>query len=124
MGAIESYRDLRVWQSGMRLANESYLLTRRFPREELFGLTSQIRRSASSIPANIAEGNGRDNTRDYIKFLRIAQGSLKELETHLILAQEVSIVSASEITPLLDLATELGMMLRSLIRGLQRRKSL
>jgi four helix bundle protein len=124
MGAIESYRDLRVWQIGMQLAKESYLLTRRFPREELFGLTSQIHRSASSIPANIAEGNGRENPGDYIQFLRIAQGSLKELETHLLLAQEVAIVATSEITPLLDLTGDLGKMLRSLIRGLQHRKSL
>ena len=118
---IESYRDLRVWQAGMCLAKACYLLTRRFPREELFGLTSQIRRAASSIPANIAEGNGRENTGDYIQFLRIAQGSLKELETHLLLSQEVDVTEKEEISPLLAEATALGKMLRSLIRSLQRR---
>ncbi len=84
---IHSYRDLKVWQQAMQLAKGCYELTRRFPRDELFGLTSQIRRAAASVPANIAEGNGRQNRGEYIHSLRIAQGSLKELETHLILSQ-------------------------------------
>src|SRR5207253_10315334 len=84
--AISSYRDLRVWQEGLAFAKGCYFLTRQFPKEELFGLTSQIRRAAASIPANIAEGNGRENSKEYIHFLRIAQGSLKEVETHLLLA--------------------------------------
>jgi four helix bundle protein len=119
---IESYRDLRVWQASMRLAKECYLLTKRFPREEMFGMTSQIRRAAASIPANIAEGNGRENTGEYIQFLRIAQGSLKELETHLILSQQVEIAQQTAIDPLLTQAQEIGKMLRSLIRSLQRRR--
>jgi four helix bundle protein len=122
MGKIESYRDLVVWQLGIKLAKGGYLLTRRFPREELFGLTSQIRRAATSIPANIAEGNGRENTGEYIQFLRIAQGSLKELETHLILSHEVEICPEHQIRPLLQQAEELGRMLRALIRTLQRKR--
>jgi four helix bundle protein len=82
---IKSYRDLRVWQDSMTLAESCYQLTGNFPREEMFGLTSQIRRSASSVAANIAEGHGREHTRSFIQQLRIAQGSLKELETHLLL---------------------------------------
>ena len=69
---IQSYRDLKVWQQAMDLAEACYHLTRRFPREEIYGLTPQIRRAAASIPANIAEGNGRDTRREYIQFLRIA----------------------------------------------------
>lgn len=117
--SIESYRDLKVWQLGMKLAKECYFLTRKFPKDELFGMTSQIRRAAASIPANIAEGNGRENTGSYIQFLRIAQGSLKELETHLILATEVEICPLVATAPLMKQADELGRMLRSLIRVLQ-----
>src|SRR5262245_19791801 len=116
---IESYRDLKVWQHGMALAKRCYLLTRQFPREELFGLTSQIRRAAAAIPANIAEGYGRESTGDYVRFLRVAQGSLKELETHLILSSEVGIVAAELIAPLLKSADELGRMLRAMIRTLE-----
>src|SRR5262249_6054933 len=115
---INSYRDLKVWQQGMSLAKASYLLTRTFPKDELFGLTSQIRRAAASIPANIAEGNGRENTGEYIHFLRVSQGSLKELETHLILAQEVEICPSQAVHPLLEPADQLGRMLRALIRPL------
>ena len=72
---VQSYRDLRVWQQAMQLAEMCYRHTRSFPREELFGLTSQLRRAAASIPANIAEGYGREQTGSYVHFLRIAQGS-------------------------------------------------
>jgi four helix bundle protein len=119
--AINSYRDLRVWKEGMALAKTCYILTRQFPKEELFGLTSQIRRAAASIPANIAEGNGRENTKEYIHFLKIAQGSLKEVETHLLLAIEVEICPSETVQPLLVLADGIGRMLRALIRTLQRR---
>ena len=81
--AFQSYRDLVVWQTAMALAVDCYQLTRNFPRDEMFGLTSQIRRAAASIPANIAEGHGRENTGAFIQHLRIAQGSSKELETHI-----------------------------------------
>ena len=77
---LGSYRELRVWQMSMRLAEDCYRLTRTFPKEELFGLTSQIRRASSRIPANIAEGYGRGHRGEYLQFLRIAQGSLNELE--------------------------------------------
>ena len=80
MGRIESYEDLEVWQLAMTLAEHCYELTKQFPKEELYGLISQIRRAAVSIPANIAEGYGRDQTGNFIQFLRIAQGSSRELK--------------------------------------------
>lgn len=118
---IESYRDLKVWQMGIALAKQCYVLTRGFPKEEAFGLVSQIRRAASSVPANIAEGYGRENTKEYVRFLRIAQGSLKAVETHLILAIEVELAPLQCIMPTLNQADEIGRMLRSLIRKLQER---
>jgi four helix bundle protein len=105
----------------MALAESCYRATRAFPKGELFGLTSQIRRSAASIPANIAEGYGRENTRVFIQFLRVAQGSLKELETHLLLAERVGLLKGDEVFPLLQACEVEGKMLRSLIRTLQGR---
>lgn len=79
-GLIHSYRDLRVWQGAMDLAEACYRTTRQFPREELYGITAQIRRAAASVAANIAEGHGRDGRGEFVQFLRVAQGSLKKLE--------------------------------------------
>ncbi|HEV2652282.1 MAG TPA: four helix bundle protein, partial [Rhizomicrobium sp.] len=89
---ITSFKDLRVWREAMSLAEACYSVTRAFPKDERFGLISQIRRAAQSVPANIAEGCGRDTTGAYIQFLRIAQGSLKEVETHLLLAVRVGVM--------------------------------
>ena len=98
---IQSYRELRAWQVAMDLAVDCYNATRSFPKEELYGLTSQIRRAAASVPANIAEGYGRKTRGEYIQFLYIAQGSLKELETHWLLAERVQLVDASTVAPVL-----------------------
>jgi four helix bundle protein len=119
--AINSYRDLQIWQDGMALAEICYRLAKDLPREELFAMSSQIRRSASSIPANIAEGHGRENTQSFIQYLRIAQGSLKELETHLLLAQRVELLNAMQLQAPMDQCNVLGKRLRSLIRSLQQR---
>nr|WP_315827172.1 MULTISPECIES: four helix bundle protein [unclassified Bradyrhizobium] len=116
---INSYRDLRVWQDAMSLAEACYRLTRQFPREEQFGLTSQIRRSSGSIAANITEGHGRENTGSFVQSLRIAQGSLKELETHLILAERVGLLPSSDLKASLTQCENLGKMVRALIRSLQ-----
>lgn len=116
---INSYRDLNVWREGMELAVAAYKLTAEFPRDELYGLTSQIRRSAASVPANIAEGYGRESSGAYIQQLRVAQGSLKELETHLLLTSRVGIATMGAIAPLLDRSEEVGKMLRSLIRSIE-----
>ena len=114
--AVNSYRDLRVWQNAMEIAEECYRITRNFPKDELYGMTSQIRRASVSIAANIAEGYGRETPRAYANFLRTAQGSLKELETHLLLSQRVNILESKVFDPLLVKCDDLGRMLRSLIR--------
>jgi four helix bundle protein len=116
---IRSYRDLEVWQEAMVLAEDCYTLTKSIPRNELFGMTGQIRRSAVSVPANIAEGYGRDNRGDYVHFLRIAQGSPKELETHIELARRVGVTSASAVEPILSRSDRIGRMVRALYRALQ-----
>ena len=119
MDTVNSYRDLKVWQRAMDLAVLIYELTRSFPKEEQFGLTSQVRRASVSIAANIAEGYGRSSKPSYLNFLRIAQGSLKEVETHLILATRVGIRPDAETAPILTAADELGRMLRALIVRLE-----
>jgi four helix bundle protein len=115
---IRSYRDLVVWQRAMIIAEGTYHLTRAFPREEAFGLTAQARRAAASIAANIAEGYGRGSRPAYANFVRIAQGSLKELETHLLLAERVGVAPAGSTESLLTEADELGRMMRRLISRL------
>lgn len=119
MAPLQSYRDLRVCKQAMLLAEMSYRHTSGFSRHELFGLTAQIRRAAASIPANIAEGYGRDNRGSYVQFLRIAQGSCKELETHLLLARRVLGDIGSGPQRVLDQAEVVGKMLRGLIQSLQ-----
>lgn len=105
----------------MDIAVDCYTATRTFPNSEAYGLTSQIRRSASSIAANIAEGYGRENRGSFIQFLRVAQGSLKEVETHLILSGRVGLLQSNEVERILGRAEELGKMLRAMIRNLQRK---
>jgi four helix bundle protein len=117
--AISSYRDLVVWQEAMNLAEAAYRLTERFPKEETYGLTSQVRRSGASVPANIAEGYGRDSKGAYLQQLRVAQGSLKEFETHLLLAERVGLVDTAELAPSLVKSETVGKMLRSLIRSIE-----
>ena len=119
MDKVNSYRDLKVWQRAMDLAVLVYELTRAFPKDEQFGLTSQVRRAAVSIAANIAEGYGRSSKPSYLNFLRIGQGSLKEVETHLILATRVGICPESATANILADADELGRMLRALIVRLE-----
>ncbi|CCV14083.1 S23 ribosomal protein [Mesorhizobium sp. STM 4661] len=103
------------------MAVDCYSATTAFPSKEAYGMTSQIRRSAASIAANIAEGHGRENTGAFIQFLRIAQGSLKELETHLILSGRVGLMVEKEVGCLLGQTEEIGKMLRSMIRSLQQK---
>ncbi len=103
-------------------AEACYGLTRSFPREEVYGMTSQVRRSATAIPANIAEGYGREGSGESVQFLRIARGSLKELETHLPLASRVGLASEDEITHLPKRCETVGKMLWSLIRSIRARR--
>lgn len=89
--ALNSHKELIVWQKSIKLVKEVYLLTNDFPRHEIYGLTSQIRRAAVSIPSNIAEGYSRKNTKEYLQFLRIAYGSASEVETQLIISKDLYI---------------------------------
>ena len=115
---MQSYQDLDCWRIGLEIAKEACVATRSFPREEMFGLTSQIRRAATSIPANIAEGHGRESTGDFVRFLRMSQGSVKELETHLHVAEAVGLAGSLDLASLRDLCDREGRMIRSLIRSL------
>jgi four helix bundle protein len=120
---VRSYRDLDVWILAMSLAEDCYRVTKKFPKDEMYGMTSQIRRSAASIPANIAEGYGRETTGLFIQFLRIAQGSLKELETHAMLSERVAILNAEDASGVLARCESVSKMLRNLIRALQAKGS-
>jgi len=119
MARIDSYQQLEVWQKAVTLVTEVYQVTRTFPREEIYGLTSQLRRAAVSIPANIAEGWGRNTTRDYIQFLRVARGSLLELETHLVIAGNLEFIDPSAQERLGQRTQEINRMLNGLIKSVQ-----
>ncbi len=114
MAIIRCYRDLRVWQLGMELVVHCYQATKSFPDHERYGLTSQIRRSAVSIPSNIAEGHGRAHTGQYAEHVSIANGSLKELETQILIAGRLSFLDKIVEADLLQRTDDLGRMLRGL----------
>ncbi len=116
---IQSHRDLKVWQLGMDFTEQVYQLTSTFPDCERFGLTSQLRRAAASVPANIAEGNARSSTKEYLHHLSIAVGSLAEVETFLDLAQWFRYGQKQVIQPLIELLAEERRMLRGLQRSLR-----
>jgi four helix bundle protein len=119
MAQFHSCRDLVVWQLGIELATLCYFKARSFPRTEACGLTSQIRCAGSSIPGNIAEGNGRESTGYYIRSLRVSQGPLKELESHVLLAQAVELMPEADAEKLLGKCGRVGKLLRAPIRSLQ-----
>ncbi len=118
VGKIESYRDLLIWQQAMDLVAETYALTKTWPKDEAYGLTSQIRRASVSVPANIAEGYGRESRASYQNFLRIAQGSLKELETLLQVAVRVDIETKERVEPHMRKCESIGKLIRLLVRKL------
>lgn len=115
---LRSYRELKVWRKSFALCKLVYRLSQRFPADERFGLVAQLRRAAVSIPSNIAEGHSRDTTRDYLRFLWMAKGSLAEVETQLMLAKELRLAEEHEIDEALNMADEVGRMLRGLIKSL------
>jgi len=118
---VQHYRQLEVGQFAMELAEKCYQATKGFPKVELFGLTSQIRRAAVSIPANIAEGQGREHTNEFLNHLSMARGSLMELETHLILSQRVGLLQQAELESLLALTDRISRMLSGLRKALEKR---
>jgi four helix bundle protein len=116
---IKSHRDLIVWQKAVQLVVYLYEVTRTFPKEETYGLTSQIRRAATSIPANIAEGQGRRLAGEYQHFLGNARGSLWELDTHLEVSFLLNYITQQQYQELRSKMDEVGRMLNGLLRSLQ-----
>ena len=112
---VKSYKDLLVWQKSMTLVFEVYRIIKNLPKEELYALSSQIRRSAVSIPSNIAEGQQRNSTKEFINFLSIAKGSNAELQTQLIICVGLHYLSEDEINTAMQLSNEVGKMLNALI---------
>ena len=119
----QGYRDLVVWQQAMDVAVETYRLTSSFPKEEMFGLTSQMRRAAVSIASNIAEGEGRKSQNEFSHFLGIALGSKSELETQLILSERVNLLKATDTEQIKKSLDDIGKMLTALRRKIGSQKN-
>jgi len=119
---LKNYRDLKVWQKSYRLCLDLYRITKNFSKEERFGLTSQIRRAAVSIPSNIAEGYGRKTTADYLRSLYIAYGSVCELETQVLLSGDLNYVNKQNLRALKDDTEEVERMLKALIKSLEKKR--
>jgi four helix bundle protein len=117
---VQSFRDLQVWQRSMQLTIAVYRLTQQFPREELYGLTSQLRRTAVSVPSNIAEGQGRLGTAEFKQFLGISRGANFELQTQLEIARMIGIGDAKSIEEAESLSHEVGRMLYALLQSLKK----
>lgn len=115
---VKSYRELIAWQKGVDLAVAVYDATKRFPREEIYGLTSQVRRAAVSVPSNLAEGQGRGTTSDFLRFTHISIGSLQEMETQLIVAGHLSYLEQPVLDALLQASDEVGRVTRGLQKSL------
>lgn len=115
---IKSYRDLKIWQKSIELVKTIYVLTRRFPKYETFGLASQMQRSAVSIPSNIAEGHARQHTGEYRHFLYIALGSAAELDTQTVIAYELGYITQEELTKVTEDIAEIRRMTYALISRL------
>jgi len=115
---IRNFQDLRIWQKGIEVVRDIYILTKKFPKEELYGLTSQMRRSAVSIPSNIAEGFRRYHNKEYKQFLYIAMGSCAELETQIIIANELNYINGNNKTELIEKIKYICRMINQLIKKL------
>ena len=120
---LRNYKELKVWQKSYRLCLEIYKITKRFPKEERYGLTSQIRRSAVSVPSNIAEGYGRKTTPEYIRFLYIAYGSNCEMETQILLSGDLGYIETGKLEILQVGIGEVERMLKALINSLEKKHS-
>jgi len=117
--STSSYRKLDVWQRAMDIVVECYKAVKKFPREELYGLTNQLQRAAVSIPANIAEGQGREHRKEFLHHLSIAHGSLAELETHLQIAERLHYLDSDTVQSLLRRSEEIGRMINGLRKSLR-----
>ena len=118
---VKSYRDLEVWQKAMRSVVNCYRVGDAFPKDEKYGLTVQLQRAAVSVPANIAEGQGRNHTKEFINHLSIAYGSLMEVETHLQIAHDLGYIDQEALDDLFIQSNEIGRMLNGLMRALARK---
>lgn len=116
---IKSYKDLDVWKKAIELVKDIYRFTKDFPKEEMYGIVSQMRRSAVSIPSNIAKGKTRQHVNEYVQFLYIALGSCSELETQVIVAKELQFIDDKIVSVLLEERDHIGKMLRNLIKSLR-----
>lgn len=116
---MSDYKDLKVWQSAMNLSEEIYKLVKLLPVEEKFALSDQMRRAAVSIPSNIAEGSGKGSSKDFLRFIRISQGSRREIETQLLICVRVGYLTEQEISKALSLCEETGRLMTGLIRKLE-----
>ncbi len=123
MDIIHSHKDLIVWQKSIDLTIDVYTVTKTFPVDERFGLTSQLRRAAISIPSNIAEGRQRGGTKEYVRFLRIALGSVAELETQIFIAQKLGLSSEESFSKVLALSLEIIKMLKTMISRLSKKST-
>jgi four helix bundle protein len=117
----QSFRDLVMWQRSMQLTVAIYRLTKDFPRDELYGLTSQVRRAAVSVPSNIAEGHGRLNTNEFKQFLGVARGSNSELQTHLEIAKALKMGNPDLLNEAEGLSREVGRMIFATLQSLRKR---
>ena len=115
---IQHYRELIVWQKSMLLVQEIYAITKKLPKEELYGLSSQMQRAAVSIPSNIAEGQGRNGSKEFSQFLGIAAGSKAELQTQMLICVNIGYLSESDIADAMKISEEVGKMLHSLQKKL------
>jgi len=120
---VEDYRELIVWQKGVDLVEMVYRVTASFPKEEIYGLTSQIRRSAISVPSNIAEGQARNTTPGFLHFLSIARGSLKEVETQVIIARRLDYIDEQQESELTHSTDEMSRLLSGLASSLKRKST-
>lgn len=119
MEKIKNFKQLKIWQKGIEIVTDTYKITKKFPKDELYGLTSQIRRAAVSIPSNIAEGFKRSYSKEYSQFLHIALGSAAELETQLIIAKELGFIPESELNDISDKLDHVSKMISSLLNKLK-----
>ncbi|MBK7393169.1 MAG: four helix bundle protein [Chloracidobacterium sp.] len=118
--ARQTYRDLVVWQKAMQLVTNVYAMTEHFPKHEMFGLTSQLRRATVSVPSNIAEGQGRDSPKEFLHHLSIAYGSLMEAETQVQIASNLTYIGKTDAGNLLAQCDEVGRLLNGLLRSLRK----
>ena len=119
--SVRIYRDLEVWQNAMELVTQVYSCTQRFPREEMYGLTNQVRRAAVSVPSNIAEGQGRRTTREFLHHLSIARGSLAEVDTQVEIAERLGFLAREQAEDIGQMLTSVAKLTNALIAALERK---